>query len=92
MIPGVTAASAFPGPTPVNSVIGTIPVGNGAGGVGVDPIRGTVYVANQNYNEGLGTVSVIDEATNSVTATVTVGYAFRVRFCRRNTGAGGVVM
>ncbi|HEX3874643.1 MAG TPA: YncE family protein [Solirubrobacteraceae bacterium] len=63
----------------MNSVIGTIPVGNGAGGVGVDPIRGTVYVANQNYNEGLGTVSVIDEATNSVTATVTVGdYPYRV--------------
>jgi YVTN family beta-propeller protein len=78
-IPGVAAASPFPGPSQVNSVIATIPVGNGAGGVDVDPLRGTVYVANQNYNEGPGTVSVIDERTNAVTAAVTVGdYPYRV--------------
>jgi len=79
VIPGVAAAAPFPGASQVNSVIATIPVGNGAGGVGVDPLRGTVYVANQNFNEGLGTVSVIDERTNAVTATVTVGdYPYKV--------------
>jgi YVTN family beta-propeller protein len=78
-IPGVATALPSRGPGPVNSVIATIPVGNGAGGVGLDPLRGTVYVANQNYNEGAGTVSVIDEQTNAVTATVTVGsYPYRV--------------
>jgi len=64
---------------PPNTVVTTIPVGDGAGGVGVDPIRGIVYVANQNYNEGAGTVSVIDERTNTVTGAITVGdYPYRV--------------
>jgi len=72
-------ALAFPQPTPPNAVVTTIPVGDGAGGVGVDPIRGTVYVANENYNEGAGTVSVIDERTNTVRHTITVGsYPYRV--------------
>ena len=35
----------------------------------VDPAAGTVYVANS----GSGTVSVIDEATSAVTATIPVG-------------------
>ena len=39
------------------------------GGVAVDPGTRTVYVANI----GDGTVSVIDEATNTVTATIGVG-------------------
>jgi len=73
------AAPALAAPPPANSVIATIPVGNGAGGIGVDPIRGTVYVANQNYNEGAGTVSVIDEKTDVVTDTITVGnYPYQV--------------
>ncbi len=44
-------------------------VGNDPDGVAVDPAAGTVYVAN----DGDGTVSVIDVATNSVTATIPVG-------------------
>ena len=47
----------------------TIPVGSGPYGVAVDPAAGTVYATN-NY---AGTVSVVDEATNTVTATVPVG-------------------
>ena len=49
-------------------VIDTISVGGGAYGVGVDPTTGTVYVTG-----GDGTVSVIDEATETVTATIPVG-------------------
>jgi YVTN family beta-propeller protein len=75
----VTPALALPHATPPNTVVTTIPVGNGAGGLGIDPSRGTVYVANQNYNEGAGTVSVIDERTNAVTDTIPVGsYPYRV--------------
>jgi YVTN family beta-propeller protein len=44
-------------------------VGKEPAGVAVDPAAGTVYVAN----ESGGTVSVIDAATNIVTATTTVG-------------------
>jgi YVTN family beta-propeller protein len=73
------AAPALAAPPPANTVTATIPVGNGAGGIGVDPLRGTVYVANQNYNEGAGTVSVIDESTDAVTDTITVGnYPYQV--------------
>ena len=38
-------------------------------GVAVDPATNTVYVANQDS----GNVSVIDGATNTVTATISVG-------------------
>ena len=44
-------------------------VGNHPNGVAVTPDGTKVYVANQGSN----TVSVIDTATNNVTATVTVG-------------------
>ena len=44
-------------------------VGSGPYGVAVSPDGTKVYVANDNSN----TVSVIDTATNTVTATVPVG-------------------
>jgi YVTN family beta-propeller protein len=47
----------------------TITVGSGPDGVAVDAAARTVYVAN----DGSGTVSVINEATGTVTATVPVG-------------------
>jgi YVTN family beta-propeller protein len=47
----------------------SIPVGSDPGGIAADPATHTVYVANQ----GSGTVSVINEATNAVTATIPVG-------------------
>ena len=47
----------------------TIPVGSSPYGVAVDPAAGTAYVPNY----GDGTVSVIDEATNTVTRTIPVG-------------------
>jgi YVTN family beta-propeller protein len=46
-----------------------VPVGHDPYQVAVDPSAGVVYVANHQDN----TVSVIDEATNTVTATVPVG-------------------
>jgi len=44
-------------------------VGSGPIGVAVNPAGTKAYVANSDYN----TVSVIDTATNTVTATVNVG-------------------
>ena len=46
-----------------------MPVGQGPGGVAVDPGTHTVYVANGGHN----TVSVIDASTRTVSATVPVG-------------------
>jgi YVTN family beta-propeller protein len=51
------------------AVIATIPVGNAPAGVAINPNTHTVYVAN----EASGTVSVINEKTNTVTATIPVG-------------------
>lgn len=51
------------------NVTASIPVGGGPNGAGVDPNTGTVYVPNTGHvgtNLG-GTVSVIDEKTNTVT-------------------------
>ncbi len=53
------------------TVTATIPVGSTPFGVAADPVTGTVYVTNRN-NGGDGTVSVIDAATNTVTATIPV--------------------
>jgi YVTN family beta-propeller protein len=62
-----------------NAVTATIPVGVVSEGsapflyaVAVDPAAGTVYVTNSSDGEGF--VSVIDAATNAVTATFAVGY------------------
>jgi YVTN family beta-propeller protein len=52
-------------------VTATIPVGTEPYGVAVDPAAGTVYVTNQFSNTD--TVSVIDAATSTVTATIPVG-------------------
>jgi YVTN family beta-propeller protein len=60
----VGADSALPAFVPV-----TIPVGNTPEGVAVNAVTNTIYVANELSN----TVSVIDGATNAVTATVGVG-------------------
>jgi YVTN family beta-propeller protein len=51
------------------AVTATIPVGSNPEGVAVDPAAGTVYVTNQSD----GTVSVVDEATSTVTATIPLG-------------------
>ena len=50
-------------------IIATIGVGDGPVGAAVDPLSHTAYTAN-NFDH---TVSVIDEATNTVTATIGVG-------------------
>ena len=55
--------------TATNTVIATVPVGDGPRGVGVTPDATRVYVANEQSD----TVSVIDTATNAVVATVAVG-------------------
>src|SRR5579863_8302181 len=47
----------------------TIPVGVDPSGVGVDPLTNTTYVANERSDN----VSVIDGATDKVTAKVKVG-------------------
>ncbi len=52
-----------------NAVIATIPVGADPNGVAVDPVAGTVYVNNAQWN----TVSVINAATRTVTAIIPVG-------------------
>jgi YVTN family beta-propeller protein len=64
--PLAVAAPAWAGSVAVTA---TIPVGNNPRGVAVDPITGTVYVANFSDN----TVSAISEATGKVTATIPVG-------------------
>lgn len=57
--------------TATNTVINTIPVGDGPFGVTVNPAGTSIYVANEIGN----TVSVIDATTNTVTNTISVGYA-----------------
>lgn len=57
------------------TVVDTIPVGSLPYGVAVDPGRGRVYVANANPS-GVGSVSVIDENTNDVIATIATGGAY----------------
>src|SRR5580693_4331965 len=59
---GAVPASAAGGYT----VTATIPVGSGPQGVAVDPAAGSVYLANYSSDSA----SVIDEATNTVTATI----------------------
>ncbi|MBI1927874.1 T9SS type A sorting domain-containing protein [Candidatus Poribacteria bacterium] len=55
-------------PTPAQTVVATIPVGNSPIGVGVNPNTNRIYVANSSDR----TVSVIDGDTNTVMATVPV--------------------
>jgi len=65
----VAGVAATPAAASISySVTATIGVGTWATGVGVDPVTGTVYVANEN-----GTMSVIDESTGTVTATIGAG-------------------
>jgi YVTN family beta-propeller protein len=60
-----------------NSVIASIPIGNTLSvsilEMAYDSGKGKVFVANKNNTNG-NTVSVISDKTNSVVATVTVGY------------------
>ena len=53
------------------TVTATIPVGESPDAVAVDPATRTAYVASAAY--GQDSVSVIDEATDTVTATIPVG-------------------
>ncbi len=59
------------GPTPPssNTVVATVPVGDGPVGVAITPDGAFAYVTNGNS----GTVSVIETASNTVVATVRVG-------------------
>ncbi len=52
-----------------NTVVATVPVGDGPFGIAVDYLGPRIYVANRLSNN----VSVIDMATNTVVATVPVG-------------------
>jgi len=61
----------YPLETPGFSIATKITVGNNPKGIAVTPDGKKLYVANQNDN----TVSVIDTATNKVTATINVGTA-----------------
>jgi YVTN family beta-propeller protein len=61
------AAGAAPGPG--YPVTATIHVGKGPFGMAVNPFTHRLYVTNR----GSGTVSVINTATNKVTATIGVG-------------------
>ena len=54
--------------TVTNTVVATVPVGNGPFGLAITPDGMRAYVANAD-----GTVSVIDTVTNTVIATVPVG-------------------
>jgi YVTN family beta-propeller protein len=66
--------------TATNTVVDTIPVGVNPFGIAMDPSGTRAYVANANYWNGgntrsvHGSVSVIDTSTDTVTATVQVGY------------------
>jgi len=64
--PAVTGTISLGSPTNIG--------GDGPLGVAVDPLRGIVYVCQSNYTQGLGYVQVIDENTNAITATITVGH------------------
>ena len=74
--------TALTQPVRAQTVTATIPVGSQPSSVAVTPNGAYVYVANSespvlfgegNIGYGPGTVSVISTATNTVTATVTVG-------------------
>jgi YVTN family beta-propeller protein len=69
VINGTTCEAADPYAAGCRRTWPTIGVGSGPDGVAVDPSADNVYVANYFDN----TVSVIDEATNAVTATIGVG-------------------
>jgi len=79
---GTVAASAAGGYT----VIATIGVGQGPGDVAVDSAAGTVYVTNADSN----TVSVIDMATNTLKATITLPMASDPGAVAVDSGTGTV--
>ena len=62
-----------------NTVIATIPVGDGInnpGGIGINPSTDTLYVANSDgtfSDASDDSISVIDGATNTVTGTIILG-------------------
>ena len=66
---GIVFAAVIPSLVRAQTVTATVSVGTVPLAVAVDPVTNTIYVANQDtYN-----VTVIDGATNSVTATVSAG-------------------
>jgi YVTN family beta-propeller protein len=56
-----------------NSIVLTLPVGNGPESVAVNPVTNQIYVANNSPFSFSGTVSVIDGNTNTLVATIAVG-------------------
>ncbi len=80
-----TTMSVIDGNT--DTAIATVTVGNYPQGAAVNPVTNKIYVSNYcgnqfgcNATPAQGTVSVVDGATNQVTATVTVGVAPQVIF------------
>jgi YVTN family beta-propeller protein len=65
---GVTGVGADAPTLPASGPV-IIPVGSSPGAVAVNPTTDTIYVANNGSN----TVSMIDGATDTVTATIAVG-------------------
>jgi YVTN family beta-propeller protein len=76
------AARAASAARPAVIATTTIPVGQAPYGVAADPASHTVYVTNQESN----TVSVISEATDTVTNTINVGAAPQGLAVDPNTG------
>ena len=63
-------------PTPsllVNKFAQTIQVGDEPQGIVYDSVKGEIFVANSGNGNGNNTVSVINDATNTVVATIPVG-------------------
>jgi serine/threonine-protein kinase len=67
--PPASSGTVTPAPSGPPTVAGSIRVGNGAFGVGVDADTHTAYVANTSANS----VSVVDTTNRVVTATIAVG-------------------
>lgn len=57
----------------VPRVIGKVPLDFFPTAVSLDPVRTRLYVAQMSFSSQVGTLSVIDTATNTVTATIPVG-------------------
>jgi YVTN family beta-propeller protein len=71
MCPLADSVAVIDGAT--NTVMATVPVGDGPSGIALNPVTNKIYVSNRGYGGAGHTVTVIDGATNATT-TVEVGY------------------